>query len=266
MGSKLVAALATGGAGVVALALIGLAAAEVPAVGGYLHGREPDTVLVVPQAPTPGSPRDVADRDIFRATRSLKDTPRWRLAQNDAILTVPAVLTDFSCAAGVRLDAQNAPALARVMQKVVPDLVSAYSQPKNLYKRPRPYLRDKGDICVARSPGLDASFDYPSGHATFGWTWALILADLAPDRAGQILGRARAFGESRAVCGVHSVSAITEARSAGSTLFAALQSDPAFQADMQAARAQLDRLRAAPTGPGLENCEAQAALTAKTPW
>ena len=36
-----------------------------------------------------------------------------------------------------------------------------------------------------------------------GWAWALILSELAPDRADAILARGLAYGESRAVCGVH---------------------------------------------------------------
>ena len=236
--------------------------------GGYLAGHEPDTVAVVPQVPTPGSVRDQADRDIFKATRALEGSPRWALAQNDAKIDLPAVLKDFSCAAGVSLTPQDAPALIKVLTGMVPDVAPAYSRPKDLYKRPRPYLRDKGDICLPDTPDLHQSFDYPSGHATFAWTWGLILADLMPDRAGAILARARSIGESRVVCGVHSASAITEGRTAGSTLFAALQSDPLFQTDMAKARDELAALRASPAAPppGSDACAAEAALIAKTPW
>jgi len=214
----------------------------------------------------PGSVRDQADRDIFKATRALEGSPRWSLAQNDAKIDLPSVLKDFSCAAGVSLTPDNAPALIKVLNGMVPDVAPAYGRPKDLYKRPRPYLRDKGDICLPDTPDLHQSFDYPSGHATFGWTWGLILADLMPDRAGPILARARSIGESRVVCGVHSASAITEGRTAGSTLFAALQSDPGFQADMAKARTELASLSASPSAARPEACPAEAALIAKTPW
>jgi acid phosphatase (class A) len=240
--------------------------APAPAPGGYLAGREPDTRLVVPQAPAVGSVRDKADRDIFLATRALKGTPRWALARNDVKLDLPSVLKDFSCAADVALTPDDPPTLARLLKKLGPDLASAYGQPKDLYMRPRPYLRDKGDICVVDSPALAHSYDYPSGHATFAWTWGLILAELMPDRAGPILARARAFGESRAVCGVHSASAVTEARTAGGTLFAALQSDAGFQADLVKARTELAALRASPAASKPAACAAEAALIAKTPW
>ncbi|MBV8683765.1 MAG: phosphatase PAP2 family protein [Caulobacteraceae bacterium] len=252
----------TAGVGAVCAAAA-VALAQSSPTGGYLAGHEPDTVAVVPQAPAPESPRDVEDRAIFKATRALQGSPRWTLAQNDAVVTIPAVLKDFSCAAGVALSEQKAPALVTILKRLSPDIAAAYSTPKDLYRRPRPYMRDEGPICTPRSKALDETFDYPSGHATFAWTYGLILAELIPDRAGPILQRARAFGESRAVCGVHSASAVTEARTAASTLFAALQASPAFQEDLRAARMQLASLREAPEP---NACRTEEALTARTPW
>jgi acid phosphatase (class A) len=72
-----------------------------------------------------------------------------------------------------------------------------------------------------------------------------------------------AFGESRALCGVHSASAITEARSVAPTVVATLHSSPAFRGDMQAARVQLAALRDVP---GPQACQPEAALIAMTPW
>jgi acid phosphatase (class A) len=243
------------------------AAPATPPPQGYLSGHEPDIVAVIPQAPTPGSTRDLADRTIFKELRSMKGSPRWALAHDDAVLTASAVLKDFSCAAGISLDQTNASALLDVLRRLSADLGVAYNAPKDLYKRRRPYIRDPGEICLDRSKALDESYDYPSGHAFFAWTYGLILAELLPDRAGPILQRARAFGESRAVCGVHSASAVTEARTGAAALVAALHSSPAFRADMDAARAQLARVAApgAPA-PAPETCRAESGLTARTPW
>jgi acid phosphatase (class A) len=233
---------------------------------GYLGGREPDTVAVIPPAPAPGSPRDAADREIFKATRSLEGTPRWALAQNDVVLTIPAILKDFSCAAGVSLDEQNASKLVAILRHMTPDLVAAYSAPKDLYKRPRPYMRDAGPICTPRSDALDRSFDYPSGHATFAWAYGMILSEVIPDRAGPILQRARAFGESRAVCGVHSASAVSEARTAAAALVAALDGSQAFRTDLETARAQISEAKSKAPPPSAPACQAEAALTSRTPW
>jgi len=206
-----------------------------------------------------------ADQAIFRATRSLKDTPRWALAQNDVAQAVPDLMRDFSCAAGADLTPQKAPRLNALFSRVGLDVVTAVNRPKDLYKRQRPYLIGGGETCIPQTDALAASPDYPSGHATWGWTAGLILAELAPDRATDILVRGRAYGESRVVCGVHSASAVEEARTNASALVAALHGDAAFRADLDRARREMGRLRAMPP-PLAQACAAEATLTAKPPW
>jgi acid phosphatase (class A) len=105
--------------------------------------------------------------------------------------------------------------------------------------------------------GLDLNADNAptlrrlSGHATISWAWGLILAELAPDRATEILMRARSIGESRVVCGVHYPSDVEEGRTNGAALVAALHSSPEFRADMEKARAEVAAARETPhVGPG----------------
>ncbi|MGH7022881.1 MAG: acid phosphatase [Caulobacteraceae bacterium] len=246
------------------LIVAGAAGASAPRGGGYLNGHEPDVLAVIPQPPAPGSPRDRADRAIFRQTRGLEGTPRWRLAQSDADLF--KLLGDFSCAVGVTLTREDVPRLMALIIKAAPDISAAYNTPKDIYRKARPFTRDAGDICVPRSSGFAKSFDYPSGHATWSWAVGLILARAAPDRAGQILGRARAFGESRVVCGVHNASAVAAGRLAADTVVSALEGDEAFRSDLAAARVQLSAVRAAGPRPDLAVCRAEGALGARTPW
>src|SRR6478736_1422280 len=61
---------------------------------------------------------------------------------------------------------------------------------------------------MTRRKAQRMTYDYPSGHAAWGWTWATILAAIAPDRAQQILARGKAYGASRVVCGAHNASSI----------------------------------------------------------
>jgi acid phosphatase (class A) len=252
---------------VVLLLAAGAAPAQAPAVQPYLSpDRAPDTARILPPAPTQDSPRGVADRAIFKATRALKGTPRWSLAQGDVDERAPAMLADFSCAVGERLTETNAPHLVTLLHRMRLDVVTAVNKPKNLYRRKRPFLIDKGDICVDRTPALALSPDYPSGHTTWGWAVGLVLSEAAPDRAAEILGRARAFGESRVVCGVHNASAIEAARTNAAALFSVLNADPGFRADLEAARAELSAARGAGSAPDAGACQAEAALTAKSPW
>lgn len=253
-------------AAIAVFAVTGAVTADPPPTG-YLSGAEaPDTIRILQAAPKVDSARGQADRAIFRATRTLKGTPRWSLAIGDAVEATPAMLQDFSCAAGVNLTADNAPKLATILVRVRKDVVAAVNGPKDLYQRKRPFLIDQGDICVAKTPALALSPDYPSGHTTWGWTVGLILAELAPDRSGPILSRARAYGESRVVCGVHNASAIEAGRTNGSALVAALHGSATFRADLDGARAELAALRASGPAPDARVCADEAALTDKAPW
>lgn len=247
-----------------AIALLGLAAADAPPAS-YLAGREPDVLAALPQPPAVGSPADQADLAVFKQTRALRDSPRWALATSDA--DIRGLVADFGCAVGAHLTKDTAPKLFALLGKAAPDINAAFNTPKDFYKRPRPFQREAGEICTPeQKAGLEKSWDYPSGHATWGWTVGLILARTAPDRASQILTRARVFGESRVVCGVHDASAVDAARVAGDTVFAALEGEAAFQADLSGARTEIAALRASGPAPDPTACKAEADLIGQRPW
>ncbi len=212
--------------------------------GGYLPaGQIPDAASVIGPPPPPGSGTETGDVASFEATRAMRGTPRWDLATRDAVLGSSALMQDFSCALGVRLTQADAPALFRMLGRVVVDAGGTASHAKKVFKRPRPFIDHPGPLCVSLDPGLSHSWSYPSGHSTFSWTVGLILAEAAPDRAGDILARARVFGESRVVCGVHYESDVQAGRIAASVAFSALQAQSEFQSDLQAVRVELAALR-----------------------
>lgn len=215
----------------------------------------PDGLSILPPPPAPGSGRGQADRRIFAETRALKGSPRWALAQADV---TSDTFDHFACALGVQLTAARAPILARLLDRAGNGGLVA--EVKAYYATPRPYLDNDQPICQARTAHLAGNGDYPSGHTSGGWLEALILAELAPDRATQILARGRAFGESRAVCGAHSASAVQAGFMAGSVAVAMLHSRPEFRSDLEAARAELAKVRssAPPADPTLCRIERQA--------
>lgn len=229
---------------------------------GYLTpGTTPDAAAIIPSAPKEGEPRNTADWAIFRATRSLEGSDRWKLAQSDDSYTPEDLLKDFSCAVGAELTLDNAPTVARILGRVGTDAGNAALSAKNKYQRTRPFMHNPGNICIARSEGLSKSFDYPSGHASSSWVEGLALAELAPDRATPILVRARAYGESRIVCGVHNWSAVESGRVNGASVFAALHSSKNFLADMVRAKMEIEKVRASGKKPDAAACAAEAELT-----
>lgn len=235
----------------------GAASARLP-WKGYLGDGGPDTAAMLPPPPAPGSPEAEADRAMFRATRDLEGGPRWALAVAD--LSETHIVSDLSCAVGVDLRSGDLPALRHLLLTMAPDVSRAVSRPKAHYRRPRPYLVDPGPICTDRTAALAASPDYPSGHATWGWSVGLVMAELVPERSSAILARSKAFGESRVVCGVHNASSVAAGRTNAEVLVAALHSSPAFRADLEAARGEL--AAAISAGKPATGCEAEAAAMA----
>ena len=253
-----------------AVATIGAAPAPAPTpmaaatTQGYLGDAAPDTYKILPPAPVAGTTRYEADRAIYLGTRSLKDTPRWALAQND--VNQLAILKDLSCAVGVELNPANAPKTVALIARVGRDVSVATDRPKDIYKRKRPYLIDDGPTCIEKSEALSQSPDYPSGHNTWGWTVGLIMAELAPDRATEILARARAFGEGRLVCGVHNLSAVEAGRMNGSIVVAALHGQEAFRKDLEVVRKEVAAARRAGPAPDPAVCAREAEIVAKSPY
>jgi hypothetical protein len=118
---------------------------------------------------------------------------------------------------------------------------------------------------VPKTDSLAKSASYPSGHSTLSWAWGLILAEIVPDRATEILMRAREIGDSRIICGVHYLSDVEEGRTNGSILVAALHASPEFKADLEKARAEIIAARAAPHA-SPAGCAAIEAAEAHPPY
>ncbi|QYE37275.1 phosphatase PAP2 family protein (plasmid) [Polymorphobacter sp. PAMC 29334] len=218
---------------------VGLLAAA-PKAEGYLRpGDAPDAIRILPPPPPPGSPAAARDRAAFVATRAFQGTSRWTAAAHDDKIGPLDVLADFNCATGVALDELKTPILAQLFARVRIDSSAVVGPPKRFYARPRPYVGTGAPICVAETEDLRGSPDYPSGHATYGWAAALVLAEIDPAHATAILERGREYGESRVICGVHSPSAVDAGRTNGALLVATLHGNQAFRDDVDAARREL---------------------------
>lgn len=257
-------------AGLVAALLAGCAVVETVApptelpeirpgyVAGYLQpGQLPDTVALLPPPPAPGSAAAAADEEAYKATRGLRDTPRWALAAKDAELRFPKATEHFSCALGIAVSAEATPHLNMLLRRVRMDSSRANDKPKDHYRRPRPFMVSKEPSCTPKSDAAAKPDSYPSGHASIGWAWALTLAEVAPERADALLARGHAYGESRVVCGVHYRSDVEAGRVVGAATVARLHADPVFVAQVALARKEVESARAAGAKPPLD-CAAEA--------
>jgi acid phosphatase (class A) len=246
-------------------------AADVPEVWpGYLAGyltksALPDSLALVPPPPAPASAALALDEDANRRALALRGTARFAQATEDANLLFPRAAGTFTCALGAPVTEADTPHLYVLLRRVLSDAGASTGRAKDRYKRPRPFLVNKEPTCTpSEEPDLGKQGSYPSGHSAAGWTWALVLAEVEPDRENEILARGREFGQSRVVCNVHWQADVNEGRILGAATVARLHADPAFRADLEAAKAEVAAVRAKGLAP-LRDCKAEADALAAAP-
>jgi acid phosphatase (class A) len=236
-------------------------------LAGYLQQTAlPNSLALVPPPPAAGSPAFAADERAYRSTRALRDTPRWALAVKDANLKFPDAASAFACAAGAEISEAESPHLYVLLRRTLMDGGLATYTAKNHYQRQRPFVAFKETSCTPQEEAMLAKDgSYPSGHSAVGWTWALILSELAPDRANAILQRGYAFGQSRVICGVHWQSDVTEGRVVAAGAVARLHADSAFNADLQAAKKELAAAQKKALAAPIDCTSETTALAMETP-
>ena len=239
-----------------------------PAVIGFLSSTQlPDVIRIVPAAPAPDDSRFVADMAVYRATRVFQDSPRWALAQSDDDVTTAGLFKAFRCVLGANITPDNAPQLTALVRRANADSSRASTVLKEFYQHKRPFQVVDGPVCVSpeTKAALSRNPDYPSGHTTASWETGLVLSAVVPERTTAMLTRARAYGQSRVVCGVHNLSAVEAGWMTATAVFAAQQGSDEFRQAVTAARAELSALRGAGSvDPAV--CAAEAALIAKDPY
>jgi acid phosphatase (class A) len=218
---------------------------------GILAGYLPSEVL-------PGSAALALDEEVNRKSLALRGTPRWDLAAKDAELMFPQAADTFSCALDAPITEQDTPHLYMLLRRTLADAGLSTYTAKNQYQRKRPFMVNGEPTCTPDEEAhLMKDGSYPSGHTAIGWAWALILSEIAPDRADAILSRGRAFGESRNICNVHWHSDVVEGRFMGSAAVARLHANLAFRAEIEAAKAELAAVRAKGLKP-TRDCQVEA--------
>jgi acid phosphatase (class A) len=132
--------------------------------------------------------------------------------------------------------AARLPAVAALFEEIHRDDEAAVSRSKDTFARPRPCGLEPRLQPVFACP---TSGSYPSGHATFGWSVALVLADMLPERRSQVLARARQYTWNRVVAGVHYPSDVEAGRTSATVIVALLFADAEFRARERRAAAEL---------------------------
>ena len=207
-------------------------------IDGFLGNNELSYLSIIPPYPVLQSLWDEVDATVVRQWQRSADSARWQLAKADADVSYDR----FSEAFGSKIDAATAPLLVHLLNRVEADFSSMIGSAKKSYNRPRPFQRfQMTRVCgFDPAPLAEASpkrgDSYPSGHATFGWSVALVLAEVAPERAQVILDRGREYGESRIVCAMHYPSDVHAGELLSSAVVSRLQAIQEFKRELGCAQ------------------------------
>ena len=223
---------------------------------GYLTmDTMPDSAQLLPPPPAEGSAAMAHDMEVSQEYLKLRDTKRWEQAAADAEIRSSEAFCSFSCIIGIPVSEADTPVLYKMLRKVAFDAGFSTFKAKMEYNRPRPFLKNNEPICTPEQQDhLANNGSYPSGHTAVGWAWALVLAELFPEKAEAIIARGRAFGESRMACNVHWYSDVIEGRFMASAAVARLHGEAAFRSDLDTARKEIEDARAKGLKPAC-NCE-----------
>jgi acid phosphatase (class A) len=205
-----------------------------PASGERNPAVQIDALLIVVPPPA-------ADGALERAERAVVAGPwseaRRAQAREDNQIDVFAA---FDAVLGPGFTAEALPLTAALLDRAGRAAGFAGDRAKFVHRRARPFLADASiETCLPADDRLRASYSYPSGHAALGWGWALVLAELFPDRAEALIARGRDYGDSRVVCGVHYPSDVQAGRLVGAAAIARLHADADFRRALDAARGEL---------------------------
>jgi len=230
---------------------------------GYLHGAQiPDSLALLPPPPAPGSVQAMLDDAVAAEAIALYGSARFRQARLDSEMGFPASANHFACAIDMAVDEAHMPTLYHLLKWAQHDAGGASTKAaKEHYQRPRPFMVNGQPVCTPEwDAALRGNGSYPSGHTATGWAMALILAELIPERATQILQRGRSYGHSRLVCNVHWYSDVQQGQMLGAATVAALHANAEFARDLAIAKRELDTARSLNLPPPHDCAEESAAL------
>lgn len=224
---------------------------------GYLKPNEYlKSATLLPTPPEQNSPTKLNDEYVNKNARQLYGSERWRQAGLDSNILYPSATKAFACAANIEISPKNTPALSKLLEYSMTDIALSVYEAKNKYQRPRPFMENNDKICEISAEdrakyGIEYKEDkeslvkdgsYPSGHSAVGWGWALILSEVVPERANQIMLRGRSYAESRMICNVHWQSDTLQGRLMASAAVARMHANAEFQKDLKRAKKEVARL------------------------
>lgn len=172
------------------------------------------------------------------------DPERSAIAIRDAEYGLDCIIREFSEPFDLQISKETTPEIYRVLRDGTATCDSICTLPKAYYMRKRPFMRfNEHSLTPGDEEALSKNGSYPSGHTILGWSSALILSEINPDRADTLMARGYMYGESRVIVGAHWQSDVDAGRLAASVAYAKLHTSDAFLQQMAKARAEFQAIK-----------------------
>jgi acid phosphatase (class A) len=191
----------------------------------YLDSSGIDLVDLLAPPPDSGSPTEQQDEKKVACAVAERTAVQLRNALDESKRSV----LFFAPSLGTRFAPERLPLFAAFFARVESDVEKLVDAAKVHWQRPRPPY----------SPEKNGS--YPSGHAAFAASTAIILSEMVPEKRDAIFTQARLFAENRIILAVHYPSDISAGWIAGTLAVAAMMRDKRYQRDFAGAKAELRR-------------------------
>ena len=228
-----------------------LSAQEEEAVNAYFTTDEmPDMMVFLPGPPDSTSMAFMNDVARYYWGKEMRNDPeRAAQATRDAVYGLETILTEFEEAFGMKVTKEDTPEIYKVLLEGTATCDSICTRPKREYMRRRPFMVfNEPTLYPEDEPALRKNGSFPSGHTLLGWSSALLMMEINPDRATEILTRGYRYGENRLVVGAHWQSDTDAARLAASAAYARLHTSERFLEQMKKAREEYQRLKGETVG------------------
>ena len=191
----------------------------------YLNPNQLDLTMLLPPPPDAASAQARSDEQQVAAAVAARSQAQLFEAQEESTRSV----FFFAPSIGPGFEQTRLPVTARFFSRVQSDISSLIDRAKAYWDRPRPNGEQSG------------RGSYPSGHAAFAASSAILLSQLIPSKRDPIFVQARVFAENRILLGLHYPSDVASGWTAGTLAVYVMMRDRGFQRDFAAVKAELRR-------------------------
>jgi len=188
-------------------------------------------------SPTPAPDSEAQKKDVQAVLNAEQSRTEEQVKSAQADAEVSAFR--FADVLGPSFDLESLPYTTKFFERVTSDEMQIIKAAKEHFNRPRPFMVSQDIHPIIKQP---SNASYPSGHTTFAYLVAIILANMVPEKSAALFERAAVYSHNRVIAGVHFPTDVEAGRIAGSVIANTLLHEERFTSDLVQAKAEARRV------------------------